>query len=90
MVLDEEGTTQGRIVYNPALCDECGNCVDVCPPQTLKLEEGKVKKIPLQGFCVMCQKCVDICPVEVIGVDGVKEPATVDLDIEAQYSSLDV
>ncbi|MBU4536111.1 MAG: 4Fe-4S binding protein [Euryarchaeota archaeon] len=82
MVLDESGTTLGRIVFSPEKCNECGDCVDVCPPQTLKLEEGKVKKIPLQGFCVMCQKCVDICPVDVIGVDGVKEPAKLDVVIE--------
>ena len=29
----------------------------------------------------MCQRCVDICPVEVIGIEGVKEPKTIDIDI---------
>jgi len=51
------------------------------PPQVLKLDEGKMSKVPLEGYCVMCQKCVDICPVEVIGVEGVKEPKVVDIDI---------
>ena len=81
LALDESGNTQTRVTFNPDLCDECGDCVEVCPPQILKLEEGKVQTLPLQGYCVMCQQCSDICPVEVIGVEGVKEPKKLDLEI---------
>ncbi|BAW31847.1 MAG TPA: 4Fe-4S binding protein [Methanothermobacter sp.] len=78
---DDGEVTQSRIVYNPEKCQQCGDCVEICPPQILKLEEGKVQKVPLKGFCVMCQKCVDICPVGVIGIEGVKEPEKVELEI---------
>lgn len=77
--LDEEGNSQIRLAFNPAKCDSCGDCIDVCPPKTLKLGEGK---LPLEGFCVMCQECVNICPVDVIGIPGIKEPASRDIDIE--------
>ncbi|MCL2114858.1 MAG: 4Fe-4S binding protein [Methanobrevibacter sp.] len=81
-LLIEEGTTKVRIVYNPAKCKECGDCVEICPPKTLKLCDCE-GPLPLKGFCVMCQKCVDVCPVGVIGIPGVKEPETRDLDIDS-------
>ncbi len=80
IAIGDEGITKDRIVFNPLKCDECGDCTEVCPTQTLKLKEGA--KMPLEGFCVLCQKCVDICPVEVIGLEGVKEPKSTDLEIE--------
>ena len=82
ITIDEKGDAQARIVFNPAKCDECGDCVDVCPPKTLKLCDCE-GPLPLKGFCVMCQKCVDICPVGVIGIPGIKEPETCDLDVDS-------
>jgi len=70
-----EGKMETRIVFNPSLCDECGDCVEVCPPQIMKLDKDKMSKVPLEGYCVMCEQCVNICPVDVIGIEGVKEPA---------------
>ncbi len=72
LVIDESGKTQTRVVFNPNLCNKCGDCVEICPPHVLKLTGED--KIPLEGYCVMCKQCVDICPVEVIGIPGVKEP----------------
>ena len=89
LALDESGNTQTRITFNPQLCDECGDCVEVCPPQILKLETGKVQTLPLQGYCVMCQQCSDICPVDVIGVEGVKEPKKLDLEITSPVYIVD-
>ena len=74
IAIDEEGNTQVRLIFNKTKCDECGDCVDACPTKTLKLDAEDSQL--LKGFCVMCQKCVDICPVDVIGVPGVKEPAS--------------
>jgi ferredoxin len=76
----QEGVIQKRIVYNPAKCDQCGDCVDVCPQKTLKIESES--KLPLQGYCVMCEKCLNICPVEVIGIPGYKEPKTRSLNLD--------
>jgi len=70
-----EGKMETRIIFNPSLCDECGDCVEVCPPQIMKLDKDKMSKVPLEGYCVMCEQCVNICPVDVIGIEGVKEPA---------------
>jgi len=89
MILDESGNVQTHIVFSPSACDQCGECVDVCPPNILKLEEGKVQKIPLHGFCVMCQKCVDICPVDVIGIEGIKEPKIIEKDITGPRAIID-
>ena len=85
IAIGDDGVTKDRIVFNPLKCDECGDCTEVCPTQTLKLKEGS--KMPLEGFCVLCQKCVDICPVEVIGLEGVKEPKSTDLEIEGAISA---
>ena len=74
IAIDEEGNTQVRLIFNKTKCDECGDCVEACPSNTLKLDAEDSQL--LKGFCVMCQKCVDICPVDVIGVPGVKEPAS--------------
>jgi ferredoxin len=90
MTLDEAGNTQTRIVFSPSACNECGDCVAVCPPDILELEEGKVKQVQkLQGFCVMCQKCVDVCPVDVIGVEGVIEPKVIEKDITGPIAIID-
>jgi ferredoxin len=82
LLIDDKGDTQARIVFNPAKCDKCGDCVEVCPPQTLKLCDCE-GPLPLKGFCVMCQKCVDVCPVGVIGIPGIKEPKTRELNIDS-------
>ena len=80
IAIGDEGITKNRIIFNPLKCDECGDCSEVCPTQTLKLKKGA--KMPLEGFCVLCQKCVNICPVEVIGLEGVKEPKSTNLEIK--------
>ncbi|MGB9937548.1 MAG: 4Fe-4S binding protein [Methanobacterium sp.] len=89
IAIGDEGQTQTRIVFNPSACNECGDCVEVCPPNVLKMEEGKVQQMPLQGFCVMCQKCMDICPVDVIGIEGIREPKVVEKDITGPIAIID-
>jgi heterodisulfide reductase subunit A len=46
------------------LCNGCGECVDICPVNAIKMENGKAKIDPFQ--CVGCGACVPICPVEAI------------------------
>jgi len=42
-------------------CDGCGNCIEVCPFNVLKIEKGKaVVKNPER--CRKCGACVSACP----------------------------
>ena len=81
IIVSEDGDPQVRINFNPSKCDQCGDCVDVCPKSTMKLGNAE-GQLPLGGYCVMCQQCVEICPVDAIGIPGIKEPATRELNIE--------
>ncbi|MDR2966875.1 MAG: 4Fe-4S binding protein [Methanobacteriaceae archaeon] len=48
------------MVFNPSLCEQCEDCVDVCPYNMLKLkDEGN---LPLVGFCTLCEQCLESCP----------------------------
>jgi ferredoxin len=81
IIISDDADPQVRLNFNPSKCDQCGDCVKACPQSTIKLgnEEGE---LPLGGYCVMCQQCVEICPVDAIGIPGIKEPATRELNIE--------
>jgi heterodisulfide reductase subunit A len=46
------------------LCNGCGECVNTCPVNAIKMENAKAKIDPFQ--CVGCGACVPICPVEAI------------------------
>lgn len=80
LLIDENAAPQKRITYNPIKCNACGDCVAVCPPQTLELCDCE-DSFNLNGYCVMCQKCVNICPVDVVGISEIKEPKTRDLKL---------
>lgn len=47
-------------------CTGCGNCVEVCPPQALQLEDGKVQIH--EEFCEECGFCAADCPAEAIRI----------------------
>ena len=52
-----------KITINPALCDNCGFCVYVCPWNLyVQNEEKTTLKIVHEEFCVSCGQCVAICP----------------------------
>lgn len=40
-------------------CIACGNCVDVCPTQSVRLVKGKIVRKP----CWLCLRCLRVCPV---------------------------
>ncbi len=52
-----------RIRLNPELCNQCGECVKVCPPMTMRLT-GKYPK----GYCIMCARCLKACPTGALSV----------------------
>lgn len=45
-------------------CTGCGACVEACPVDALKIENGKAKVDA--DTCIDCGTCVDECPVEAI------------------------
>ena len=53
-------------VIERELCTGCGNCIEVCPPQALSLEDEKVSV--QEEFCEECGFCAAECPVEAIKI----------------------
>jgi ferredoxin len=43
------------------LCDVCGLCLPLCPPEAIHLDHHGLTVDP--GRCTGCVKCVDPCPV---------------------------
>jgi len=52
------------ILVNQRVCDLCGGCVAVCPPDCIKLDE---RKLTIRGSdCIKCGFCIPVCPVEAL------------------------
>ncbi|MCL1926244.1 MAG: DUF362 domain-containing protein [Syntrophorhabdaceae bacterium] len=51
-------------VINPELCTICGECVEICPGNALKIEETLLR-IDL-GKCIKCYCCQELCPQNAI------------------------
>jgi NAD-dependent dihydropyrimidine dehydrogenase PreA subunit len=45
-------------------CTGCGDCVDVCPVEAIRMENAKAVIDP--ETCIDCGVCVDECPVNAI------------------------
>ncbi|GEM_PF-912136 len=45
-------------------CDGCGDCVEACPVEAIRLKDGKAV-IDAEG-CIDCGECVNECPKEAI------------------------
>ncbi len=55
--------TGGRPVFS-GKCERCGKCVENCPINGLKLEDGK--EYPVIKRCYGCSNCAYVCPHNVI------------------------
>ncbi len=49
------------------MCDFCGACVSVCPPNCIDVRESSI--IINDETCIDCDLCVYICPIEVLAQD---------------------
>ncbi len=52
---------------DPEKCTGCGDCVEECPTDAIKLENEKA--VVIEDECVDCGACVDVCPSEAITLD---------------------
>ncbi len=48
------------IYVDTEVCEGCGLCVEACPHDALKLENGKA--FAIQGLCHDEGRCVEVCP----------------------------
>lgn len=55
-------------------CDNCGECIEFCPTQALRLSEDKTQIYFLQGDCIDCGICNHICHS-----DAIKDETRIDL-----------
>ncbi len=44
----------------PDICTGCGVCVEVCPMNAIKMEDGHA--VVLRNVCGNCKICVRVCP----------------------------
>jgi digeranylgeranylglycerophospholipid reductase len=61
------------VTIDPKVCDLCGCCVSVCPPDAIALRTGA---IGVMENCTECDLCIPACPVEAIS-KGARGPAPV-------------
>ena len=62
---------------DPALCDGCGECVEVCPESAITLNEGKAS---ISGvLCTGCGACIPACPNDALDQEGL-----IDAQLRAQ------
>lgn len=47
--------------YTIGICDDCGDCLPVCEPAALTLQNGKIAFDA--ALCTDCDNCLDICPI---------------------------
>lgn len=46
--------------YSVILCNQCGTCVEACPTEAIKQQDGVILIDP--DICTGCGTCVDSCP----------------------------
>ncbi|HTG00957.1 MAG TPA: 4Fe-4S binding protein [Nitrospirota bacterium] len=55
-------------------CTGCGTCADVCPPEAIRIENGKAE---ISIECTDCGACVRVCPEGAIKKQAPSELAAV-------------
>jgi NAD-dependent dihydropyrimidine dehydrogenase PreA subunit len=55
------------------LCIGCGDCVNSCPMDVIRMDEESEKAVIRYGEdCMNCEQCVLDCPVDAIAVNPYK------------------
>jgi len=58
-------------LVDPALCDGCGECVEVCPESAITLDEGK--PVINEVLCTGCGACIPACPRGALDQQGLTD-----------------
>lgn len=53
--------------YQAVACNQCGECMDVCPTIALVRDKQGIVRIK-KALCVGCLSCVGFCPIEAMFV----------------------
>ncbi len=48
------------VYIQPMICEGCGVCVEVCPMEAIKMEDGKA--VVIREECRNCRICIRVCP----------------------------
>lgn len=56
-------TAEIPIRVDDRLCDLCGACVGVCPPDVLVMTERTLK---VAAGCIKCGLCLPVCPLQAL------------------------
>ncbi len=52
------------IIIKENMCDFCGACVAVCPPDAIELREAEIRID--EDTCTDCKLCVYVCPIDTL------------------------
>ena len=52
------------ILIKENVCDFCGTCVAVCPPDAIELREAGIHID--EDACTDCRLCVYVCPIDAL------------------------
>ena len=58
-------------LVDPALCDGCGECVEVCPELAITLNDGK--PVINEIMCTGCGACIPACPQDALDQQGLTD-----------------
>jgi len=53
--------------YTASNCNQCGECIDVCPTLALKRDKRGIVRLS-KRLCVGCLSCVGFCPIAAMRV----------------------
>lgn len=58
-----------RPAISEDLCENCGECIDICPYDVFGDLEGMVAVVNPQE-CIECTACIETCPQKAISMDN--------------------
>lgn len=77
---------RGRIIFEPAKCEFCGDCERICPAQAIVLDtaweqvNGEPETVWVRIYhphrCIFCGACVEVCAYGALSFAGEHLPPT--------------